>query len=107
MSYDLKASMVILNRPIIHIKEEGGVEVPKKFEEFTDDDCKMVQHNKLAKHYLFNCMSTDEFSKVMSYETAKQIWDQVELTYEGTNKVKDAKINLLLSEYKSFSMQTN
>ena len=52
-------------------------------------------------------MSTDEFSKVMSCETAKQIWDQLELTYEGTNKVKDAKINLLTSEYESFSMQTN
>ena len=102
MSHDLKAWMVILNGPIMPMKEEGGAKVPKKFEEFTDDDCKMVQHNKLAKHYLFNCMSTDEFSKVMSYETAKQIWDQVELTYEGTNKVKDAKINLLLSEYESF-----
>ena len=61
----------------------------------------------MSKHYLFNYMSTDEFTKVMSCEMAKQIWDQLELTYEGTNKVKDAKINILLSEYESFSMQTN
>ena len=47
-------------------------------------------------------MSTVEFSKIMSCETAKQIWDQLELMYEGTNKVKDAKINLLTFEYESF-----
>ena len=52
-------------------------------------------------------MSTDEFSKVMLCEMAEKIWDQLELTYEGTNKVKDAKINLLTFEYESFSMQTN
>ena len=99
--------MVITNWPIVPMKEENGTKVPKKFEEYTDDDCKIVQHNELAKYYLFNCMSTDEFSKVMSCETAKQIWGQLELTYEGTNKVKDAKINLLTSVYESFSMQTN
>ena len=75
MSHDFRAWMVITNRPIIPTKEENSAKVPKKFEEYTDDDCKIVQHNELAKHYLFNCMSTDEFSKVMSCETAQQIWD--------------------------------
>ena len=96
--------LVIKNRPSIPMKEEGGIRMPKKKKELTDKEYKMVQHNELAKHYLFSCMSTDKFSKVMACETTKQIWDQLELTYEGINRVKDATINLLLSEYEIFTM---
>ena len=41
-------------------------------------------------------MPTNEFSNVMTYEKDKQIWDQLEPTYEGNNKVKNARIDLLL-----------
>ena len=45
------------------MKEENGVKVPKKERELTDEECKMIQYNELAKHQLFNCMATDEFRK--------------------------------------------
>ena len=64
-----------MNGPCVPMKKEPSARVPKKEEELTEEECKMVQHNELAKHYLFNCMSTDEFSKAMARETAKQIWD--------------------------------
>ena len=52
-------------------------------------------------------MSINEFSNVMACEKTKQIWDQLEPTYEGTNRVKNARIDLLLYKYESFSMQSN
>ena len=36
--------------------------------------------------------------------TAKEIWDKLEVTYEGTSRVKESKINLLVTQYKVFNM---
>ncbi|GAV69122.1 UBN2 domain-containing protein, partial [Cephalotus follicularis] len=36
--------------------------------------------------------------------SAKQMWDRLEVTYEGTNQVKDAKISMLVHDYELFSM---
>ena len=36
--------------------------------------------------------------------TAKKIWDKLEVTYEGTSKVKESKINLLVTQYEVFKM---
>ena len=36
--------------------------------------------------------------------TAKEIWDKLEVTYEGTSRVKESKINLLVTQYEVFKM---
>ncbi|GAV77489.1 UBN2 domain-containing protein [Cephalotus follicularis] len=35
------------------------------------------------------------------------MWDRLEVTYEGTNQVKEAKINMLVHEYEMFTMHDN
>ena len=37
--------------------------------------------------------------------TAKEIWDKLEVTYEGTFKVKKTKINLFVTQYEMFRME--
>ncbi|GAV63138.1 UBN2 domain-containing protein, partial [Cephalotus follicularis] len=49
----------------------------------------------------------NEFNRVSSCATAKEMWDRLEVIYEGTNQVKDAKINILVREYEMFSMKDN
>ncbi|GAV57036.1 UBN2 domain-containing protein, partial [Cephalotus follicularis] len=39
--------------------------------------------------------------------SAKEMWDRLEVTYEGTNQVKDAKISMLVHDYELFSMNEN
>ena len=36
--------------------------------------------------------------------TAKEIWDKLEVTYEGTSRVKESQINLLITQYEVFKM---
>ena len=36
--------------------------------------------------------------------TAKEIRDKLEVTYEGTSRVKESKINLLVTQYEVFKM---
>ncbi|GAV58014.1 UBN2 domain-containing protein, partial [Cephalotus follicularis] len=41
----------------------------------------------------------NEFNRISSCVSAKETWDRLEVTYEGTNQVKEAKINMLVHEY--------
>ncbi|XP_016552586.1 uncharacterized protein LOC107852048 [Capsicum annuum] len=49
----------------------------------------------------------EEYDKISTCETKKEIWDELEITYEGTNKVKKSKTVALVNEYESFKMEEN
>ena len=40
-----------------------------------------------------------------SCTSAKEIWDKLEVTHEGTNEVKETKIGLLNLSYENFKME--
>ncbi|GAV77670.1 UBN2 domain-containing protein, partial [Cephalotus follicularis] len=46
----------------------------------------------------------NEFNRISSCHTAKEMWDLLEITYEGTNQVKESKISMLVHEYELFLM---
>ena len=37
----------------------------------------------------------------------KEIWERLEITHEGTNEVKESKINMLVHKYELFKMELN
>ena len=39
-------------------------------------------------------------------ESAKEMWDVLEVTHEGRNEVKRARKNTLIQEYKMFKMKS-
>ena len=45
-----------------------------------------------------------EYDKISTFETAKEMWDKLEVTYEGTTKLKEAQISSLVNEYELFRM---
>ncbi|GAV77669.1 UBN2 domain-containing protein, partial [Cephalotus follicularis] len=49
----------------------------------------------------------NEFNHISSCDTAKEMWDLLEVTYEGTNQVKESKISMLVHEYELFLMHDN
>ncbi|GAV83569.1 UBN2 domain-containing protein, partial [Cephalotus follicularis] len=49
----------------------------------------------------------NEFNRISSCDTAKEMWDLLEVTYEGTNQVKESKISMLVHEYELFLMHDN
>ncbi|KAL4289901.1 hypothetical protein GQ457_14G001410 [Hibiscus cannabinus] len=56
-------------------------------------------------HLIFCALSLDEYGRVSSCSNAKEIWDKLEVTHEGTNKVKETKIGLLNLDYENFKMK--
>jgi hypothetical protein len=45
-----------------------------------------------------------EYSRVSQCESAKQIWDTLCVAHEGTNQVKESKLNMLTTSYELFRM---
>ena len=50
-------------------------------------------------------MNGTEFNRVYSSTSAKEIWDKLVVTYEGTNQVNETKINILMHQYETFKMK--
>ena len=78
--------MLIKNGPLIpkRIKEDG-VAVVKKPEEFDSEDCKMMEKNAKAKELLYFGLGLDEYTRISECESAKDIWDALQVAHEGTN----------------------
>ena len=69
------------------------------------DDKKKVGYNAKAKNIITSALSADEFFRVSNCKTAKEMWDTLEETHEGTTDVKRARMNTLMHEYELFSMK--
>ena len=49
-------------------------------------------------------MSSDEFHQISHITVAKEAWQILETTYEGTKKVKDAKLQMLTTRFEELRM---
>ncbi|GAV84134.1 LOW QUALITY PROTEIN: UBN2 domain-containing protein, partial [Cephalotus follicularis] len=94
---------IIVNGPRMPTRTIEGVVSPKSKNEYNDNDFRMLQLNSKAKHVLFCAVGPNEFNQISSCDSAKEMWDLLEVTYEGTNQVKE-KISMLVHEYELFIM---
>ncbi|VFQ85672.1 unnamed protein product [Cuscuta campestris] len=91
----------------VPMKKVGEVNVPKTEEEFTDEDCKKMELNAKAINIIYCGVNVDDYRKISRCEIVKQMWEKLELTFEGTAQVREAKIDHLTHEYELFSMKEN
>ena len=56
---------------------------------------------------LYCALDANEFNRICSCDTAKEIWDKLVVTYEGTSQVRETKVNMLIHEYELFKMEPN
>ncbi|VFQ94483.1 unnamed protein product [Cuscuta campestris] len=106
-SNDYKLWLIVKNGYGVPMKKVGEVNVPKTEEEFTDEDCKKMELNAKAINMIYCSVNVDDYRKISRCETAKQMWEKLEVTYEGTAQVREAKIDHLTHEYELFSMKEN
>ncbi|GAV58498.1 hypothetical protein CFOL_v3_02031 [Cephalotus follicularis] len=60
---------------------------------YNDDDRKRVQINSKAKHIIICAINSNDFNRVSSCISTKEMCDRLEVTYESTNQVKEPKIS--------------
>ena len=96
---------VIEDGPHIPSKLENGVIVPKPKQEWDELDKKQVQLNAKTVYILRWTIDRNEFNHVWQCKLAKEIWKLLEITHEGTNQVKEFRINILVHDYELFSIK--
>ena len=60
--------------------------------------------NSKALNAIFGGVSPNEFHRISHITVAKEAWEILETTYEGTKKVKDTKLQMLITIFKELKM---
>ncbi|XP_058733831.1 uncharacterized protein LOC131605501 [Vicia villosa] len=84
---------------------DNGIVIPKTEAQWDDNDYKKLGYNWKAQNILISALGVDEFYRVSLCETAKAIWDALQVIHEGTNEVKQARTNTLDKEFELFHMK--
>ena len=88
--------------PMYVVKEET---IKKPWSEWNDNEKKKAQYDSLAKIIITSALNMDEFFRVLQCNFAKEMWEILEVTHEGTNDVKRARKHDLIQEYELSRMQ--
>ncbi|GKV11303.1 hypothetical protein SLEP1_g22568 [Rubroshorea leprosula] len=99
------AWIVTLKGLYVLMKVVGESEVPKEEVEWNDEDLGKIMINNKAINMLQCALNPTEFHRVPGCDTAKEMWDMLEVTHEGTSQVKESKINRLIYMYELFKMK--
>ncbi|XP_075087712.1 uncharacterized protein LOC142169709 [Nicotiana tabacum] len=107
MAEDSELWDVICDGPFVPTKNLGdpAVAIPKTRKEFNDVDRKATEKNFRAKKILVCGIGPDEYNRISAYQSAKEIWEALQTTHEGTTQVKQSKIDMLTIEYELFRMK--
>ena len=84
--------------------ESGDYTTTSDRDQWTSVDKAEFRKNALTITILHYGLSRSEFNRISMCSTAKKIWNKLEVTYEGTSKMKELKINLIVTQYKVFKM---
>ena len=70
---------------------ENGYKVPKTV---PTDAGELVQYNNNSRdrNHLLSAINEFVFNKVMNCPYGKEMWDKIQTTYEGDNKVNESKL---------------
>ena len=73
-----------------------GVPTPKPINNYSGDDKKLASMDAKAMNILYCAFERNKFNRISIYINAHDILHLLEMTHEGTNQVKEQKINMLV-----------
>ena len=62
--------------------------IPKPITEFEKEDFQKMEMNALAIKLFHYGLTLNEHNRIIGCKSAKEIWDLLEVTHEGTSEVK-------------------
>ncbi|MQM10898.1 hypothetical protein Taro_043799, partial [Colocasia esculenta] len=89
------------------VSSKGDLIVLNPREKWTDNERKLLSQNSKAKNLICCALTRSEFNRISTCKSAKEMCDKLNLTYEGIDKVKETKIDILVTQYEKFQMITS
>ncbi|CAL8168366.1 unnamed protein product [Prunus armeniaca] len=81
--------------------------VLKSREEWTTAEVTHSTNNQKGLNAIFTVVSSDQFEYISSCDTSKEAWDILQVTHEGTDIVKGAKLQMHTLQFETILMDEN
>ena len=78
---------------------------PKPQAEWTTTEADRVLLNTKAKLFIKSALCREEYDRIMECKTAKAIWETLQTHHEGTNSVKETRIDIGVRKFELFEMK--
>jgi hypothetical protein len=89
---------IIVNGPHVPTKIVEEQEIPKQETEWDENDVKLIELNYKAMNCLYCAFDSKEFDEISSCNSAKEIWERLEATYEEASQ--ESKMSMLIHDHK-------
>ncbi|KAI5316185.1 hypothetical protein L3X38_045361 [Prunus dulcis] len=88
-------------------KGDEEITVLKSREEWTTAEATHSTNNQKGLNAIFTAVSSDQFEYISSCDTSKEAWDILQVTHEGTDTVKGAKLQMHTLQFETIMMDEN
>ena len=95
-SFNMGIWDVVVNGPFVPMQVVKEETVKKPWSDWSESERKKAQYDSLAKNIITSALNMDEFFRVSQCNSAKEMWEVLEVTHEGTNDVKQARKHSLI-----------
>ena len=96
-----------LDEKVWQAMDIGWTKPTEALADWDDAKIKAANFNSRALNALFSVVTNEEFKKISSIETAKEVWTILQTTYEGTKAVKNSKFQRLTTSFEEIKMEEN
>lgn len=83
---------------------DGITSVKKSEVEWSPTEDEAALYNSKALNAIYNGVDRNVFRLINTCESAKEAWDILETTYEGTDKVKNSRLQLVTTKFENMKM---
>ena len=90
--------------PVVFDKDGNKTDVLKPEEEWITTEDELALGNYKALNALFNGVDKNMFRLIKQCIVAKDAWEILKTTHEGTTKVKSARLQLLTTKFENLKM---
>ena len=102
---DLKVWKSVVNGYSLPTITADGVTGPKPEDKWTKDEELAATCNSRALNAIYNGVSISEFRRISTCTTAKEAWDILQTVHEGTDTVKQSKLQKLYTAFETIKME--
>ena len=100
----MRAFLQSLDEKVWQVVEIGWTKPKEAPTDWDEAKIKAANYNSRALNALFSAVTNEEFKKISSTETAKEVWTILQTTFESTKAIKDSKFQRLTTSFEEIKM---
>ncbi|KAL8126037.1 hypothetical protein AgCh_013361 [Apium graveolens] len=98
--------------PVVRVEEttDGDMVIPSHYtpkdpSEYTEPEREKVSLDSALQLILIESLDNVMYNNIVNCDTAKQIWEKIEILCEGTEEVRSNQRRILISQYEGFMVK--